>query len=539
MNSEHFSPVLPPLEPIAVESQKQSSRIARQEQRALDHAVSSEAKLLQDQSAAASKMEQLDSKIRLGRHLGNVALGNSSVESDPTGPNGELPKVLTRRERRLDKKIDSRVREQKYAIGKDFVTNPRGSGNLGKKRRIATGVRTLGVRFNTDLSAGEKAIALRESKSEPIRKRSKHQKRSTLELQQKTVRVEEAIETPSLVRKRDKATDEVKQSHLKKEEAIKKQQLLKVSGAFRDADSPVLEAKRDYNATTKQVNSERKKYIKGVKRSARMDRLIDRINPDTTNRVAGMVLARAHKSRDASELKVQGAERRGADLRVAARSKKQTVAEREQVAEQKKQDIKNYLESIEPERPVLSSEQAISALSYSNVLPIEQRQEAIESIRNSPSGVKYSESLRDLTSKHGLEAIFDTANELVVKAETELNKLGLVPSIFGKSSSWALWDIAKQNYFVNHPAEADPNYSIADPMEDQTKLEEVLDRHIGWELFRAFNGTSINKSEKARLLSDRHITNEVKTYLQKEPKPGTNDLSSKDLAALGRLIRLG
>jgi hypothetical protein len=59
-------------------------------------------------------------------------------------------------------------------------------------------------------------------------------------------------------------------------------------------------------------------------------------------------------------------------------------------------------------------------------------------------------------------------------------------SPWAKSRSWAVWDVAKQSYLFAHPGESGSNYRVADPFEDATICQEIVDRMFGWEIARLY-----------------------------------------------------
>jgi subtilisin-like proprotein convertase family protein len=152
------------------------------------------------------------------------------------------------------------------------------------------------------------------------------------------------------------------------------------------------------------------------------------------------------------------------------------------------------------------------------------------------SATNYAGALIEIWKKHDKHTIEKAVNDLLGQVSSILKKLGISSRAYGESRTWAYWDIAKQYYYVLNPDEADPKYTVADPVEDSNKFEEIANRHIGWEVYAAFK-----QGEEKEFLNrldpeDLHF-NEINLLLNKEPKKDVETLGSKDLSELGRLIR--
>lgn len=152
-----------------------------------------------------------------------------------------------------------------------------------------------------------------------------------------------------------------------------------------------------------------------------------------------------------------------------------------------------------------------------------------------PPASKYAEVLSDLfVNKKEKEAVESLAAEMLKQCNLILNRLAIRKSPYSKSKSWAFWDIAKQIYFVKNPKEADKKYTIADPLKSPEKQKEIVDRHVGWDAYIAY---AENQNFLDRI-HDKGLQGKIATLLRKAPKSNGN-LSSKDLAELGALIRKG
>lgn len=143
-----------------------------------------------------------------------------------------------------------------------------------------------------------------------------------------------------------------------------------------------------------------------------------------------------------------------------------------------------------------------------------------------PNIERYIESINELSKKYGNEAVLAQAKALRDKCVAELTSMGIKPSEYAGSMSWAMWDIAKQFHMLNHPEDTSDKYkrSLADPMEEsrkgELKRDEIVSRHIGWEA----------QGERERLFG---LSPEAKDILAKLDVGGVDELSSYDLSRLG------
>ena len=98
---------------------------------------------------------------------------------------------------------------------------------------------------------------------------------------------------------------------------------------------------------------------------------------------------------------------------------------------------------------------------------------------------KYVDALINMAEQYGKDAVLQTAENIRNACFEELDRLGLQPSKFGRSITWALWDMAKQRRLFEYPTESHPDYELGNPMADDewgAKIRQVIaDRHVGWE----------------------------------------------------------
>jgi hypothetical protein len=123
-----------------------------------------------------------------------------------------------------------------------------------------------------------------------------------------------------------------------------------------------------------------------------------------------------------------------------------------------------------------------------------------------------------------------------IKGQTKkvLDVLGIPVSPYGKSDSWVYWDFGKQQFYYEQnkgfaPSEGNP-YRYAPALE---KLDEISDRHIGWEFYHA----PAEAREKAfKSIEDTYYLARVFDILQNEPK-ADGQLHSHQYAELGKVLR--
>ncbi len=155
----------------------------------------------------------------------------------------------------------------------------------------------------------------------------------------------------------------------------------------------------------------------------------------------------------------------------------------------------------------------------------------LERTIKSESANKYAKALQEIISTNPKEKIELIVSDMLTEAYDILKKIGVIGSPFLNSKTWAMWDIGKQYYFATHPDEADKRYEIVDPLKSSEKITEIVDRHIGWEVYHAKN------KEFMKNFGKHPLYDKLSKFLEKAPKSSNGDLSSKDLARLGSLIR--
>jgi len=174
-------------------------------------------------------------------------------------------------------------------------------------------------------------------------------------------------------------------------------------------------------------------------------------------------------------------------------------------------------------------------LAYQDVeLPEQTKIAMLEWSKGSTSASKYAESLEQMSGNESLERLRQLADIIKGEMITAAKKIGLPISVYGKSKSWAMWDLGKQFYYFLHPEQSGVKYEIANPLSSEKKQREIVDRHLGWEAYAAFN--SPESVEWRNTISADPKFSKAIEILNKKPKENKT-LSSFDLAALGALLR--
>jgi hypothetical protein len=103
--------------------------------------------------------------------------------------------------------------------------------------------------------------------------------------------------------------------------------------------------------------------------------------------------------------------------------------------------------------------------------------------------------------------------------------MGLKPKPYTESLSWAMWDLGKQECFFLHPDQNDPAYLLGDPLVSIEKRHEIVDRHVGWELFPAGQRNDTSLLEHIPEIS----RSRVMEFLSRTPKKTKRDAFLKGL----------
>jgi len=195
--------------------------------------------------------------------------------------------------------------------------------------------------------------------------------------------------------------------------------------------------------------------------------------------------------------------------------------------------------SSEKKGETIEIDQAVDLLSYTDVLSQDEVAAAIEFTNTSANGLKYAQELQAIVKEQGLKHVTDVAQQIQQECLEDMQKLGITPSKFAESRSWALWDIAKQRYYLTHPEERDEDYDgknfmtprdpLAEGYDGIVKRGEIIDRHIGWEADLA--------ASEGRYRVGGQLMDEAQEVINRGERNHTGQLRSYELAKLGRRLR--
>ncbi len=196
-------------------------------------------------------------------------------------------------------------------------------------------------------------------------------------------------------------------------------------------------------------------------------------------------------------------------------------------------DVSLVVEDRENRAPI-DERTALELLSYADVISGEELEKAVAA---NASKEGYKQTLIDLMQEHGKKEVMSQAAELRKKCLDTLKELGIEPTKYGESISWALWDITKQSYLAKHPEESDGSkyklgYPLAQDQNGAELLQEIIDRHVGWEIMSKHDG-----EENAPINLSTEATNEILKILNESERNESGQLHSYDLAKVGRVVR--
>jgi hypothetical protein len=219
-----------------------------------------------------------------------------------------------------------------------------------------------------------------------------------------------------------------------------------------------------------------------------------------------------------------------------------------ELPEIKKNDEENNPRAEELDMPEVSLDKKIeisdiikNEFAYQDVeLSEETKKKALDWSSSQENSKKYAEAFSLMLRKRSLEEIEKISYTMVEKCNQILDNLGIKAGPYSKSRTWAMWDIAKQFYFLTHQEEADKKYTIGHPIDSTEKQKEIIDRHVGWEVYGAYR--KMTDEEKRVFLSkftNDIVSQQISLLLNKIPKMDntfSKTLSSLDLSTLGNLV---
>lgn len=216
----------------------------------------------------------------------------------------------------------------------------------------------------------------------------------------------------------------------------------------------------------------------------------------------------------------------------------------ELVEEENYPEIKEEIEKpksfiIEKEKEVATEEVEDIITTYfsyqdSPNLTSEEKQEIIKRSIKNQSAIKYAKILLKLQEKDELENYYMLSKSLFTRTFKLLSEFEIEPSQYSQSISWSMWDIAKQLYYLENPKKSNGNYILADPLEDEDKQEEIINRHIGWILTEnIYNG---NVDLLLNKIKNSSYTKKIIDYIIVRTNDETRSVSSHELATLGKEV---
>jgi len=167
----------------------------------------------------------------------------------------------------------------------------------------------------------------------------------------------------------------------------------------------------------------------------------------------------------------------------------------------------------------------------------EEKEKILKSAMNSNSALKYARIIWKLKKEGKLNEVEEIAQKIYGNVLTDLHnyEIGIEP--YSLSQSWAIWDVIKQIYYLEHPSETDrKRYTLANPVYDEEKQIEIQDRHIGLEIYSKMTTGKLDKF--LNKIQDPIYRKRMVEFMIKKPNQN-GTLSSDKLAELGKNVRLG
>lgn len=172
----------------------------------------------------------------------------------------------------------------------------------------------------------------------------------------------------------------------------------------------------------------------------------------------------------------------------------------------------------------------------SPTLDEEEKEQIAKKSLKSSSARKYAKVLYDLEKEDKFEIYEMLGRKLFGKTLTLLQDFDIEPLPYSMSQSWVMWDIAKQLYFIKNPIYSSNKYSIEDPLESQEKQDEIVNRHIGWVIYREMLTGKIDNL-LAKVQSSTYAKRII-DYMISKPEANKDSLPSYKLADLGKNVVL-
>jgi len=167
-------------------------------------------------------------------------------------------------------------------------------------------------------------------------------------------------------------------------------------------------------------------------------------------------------------------------------------------------------------------------------IPAQEKKEGLRNVTTLEHISDFAGVLETLTEKIGLKALQEKAETMIQDLKKVLDKVGVNPSPYSISKSWALWDIASNEYFVQNPKKNEGRTS-ASVLTNSTKERECVDAQIGREVYDAYIHNRLNVPAFLPKV-DAKNRGDVDRLLKTEPTEDRT-LSFKSLIRLGELVR--
>jgi hypothetical protein len=141
------------------------------------------------------------------------------------------------------------------------------------------------------------------------------------------------------------------------------------------------------------------------------------------------------------------------------------------------------------DRAELSAADAVGLLAYPDA-PLDEATHATvtERTMSRENTVYYAQELQAMSDEVGLDKVLELASTMRDAGMAATRALGIEPSPYAHSVTWALWDMAKQRRTSSPEflAEAGPDYpyrnQTGDPLTKPGIRQTIINRHVGWEI---------------------------------------------------------
>jgi hypothetical protein len=199
----------------------------------------------------------------------------------------------------------------------------------------------------------------------------------------------------------------------------------------------------------------------------------------------------------------------------------------------------------EYDRAELTAAQAVNLLIYPDApLKKADHDAAVEHAMQGENIVYYAQELQNMSEEVGLDKVLELASTMRDAGVATTRALGIEPSPYARSVSWALWDMAKQRY-TSKPEfleEAGPDYpyrdQTGDPLASPRVRRTIINRQVGWEIDTHMQQPGENRYLFPIAHTPQETTiNEIRRTGRRNG--ATQELNSLDLARTGEAAIAG